>query len=122
MMPPSTQQATSSDTPRYIKMHDLDNVAIVVNDKGLAAGTALEAGLVLKDRVPQGHKVSLVDIEEGGVIRRYNVVIGRALKAIPKGSWVHERLIEIPPALGFEGLPLATSPVQVLPALDGYTF
>jgi galactarate dehydratase len=118
----TTEHVTPHEIPRYVKMHDLDNVAIVVNDKGLAPGTVLDTELVLKDRVPQGHKVSLVDIEQGEVIRRYNVVIGRALKPIPKGSWVHERLIEMPPALGFEGLPLATSPAQVLPALDGYTF
>ena len=118
----TTEHVTPHEIPRYVKMHDLDNVAIVVNDKGLAAGTVLDTELVLKDRVPQGHKVSLVDIEQGEVIRRYNVVIGRALKPIPKGSWVHERLIEMPPALGFEGLPIATSPAQVLPALDGYTF
>ena len=29
---------TSAATPRYILMHDNDNVAIVVNDGGLPAG------------------------------------------------------------------------------------
>ena len=31
-------QGASKDTPRYIRMHDNDNVAIVVNDGGLRAG------------------------------------------------------------------------------------
>ena len=118
----TSEQEVTIEIPRYIKMHELDNVAIVVNDKGLAAGTLLDADLVLKDRVPQGHKVSLVDIDKGDVIRRYNVVIGCALNPIPKGSWVHERLIDIPPALGFDALPMATAAAQAMPALDGYTF
>ena len=44
---------------RSIRMNPADNVAIVVNDGGLAAGAVLESGLVLTQRVPQGHKVAL---------------------------------------------------------------
>ena len=51
-------------------------------------------GLTLRDIVPQGHKVALVDIAEGAPVRRYDVAIGYALKAIPAGSWVHERLLQ----------------------------
>ena len=69
--------------PLYITMHDADNVAIVANDGGLPAGTVFPSGLTLVDKVPQAHKVALVDIPEGGEVRRYNVPIGYALKAIP---------------------------------------
>ena len=41
-------------------MHARDNVAIVANDGGLDAGTALADVLVLRDRVPQSHKVAPV--------------------------------------------------------------
>ena len=47
--------------PLYIKMHAGDNVAIVGNDGGLAAGAEFPCGLKLVERVPQGHKVALVD-------------------------------------------------------------
>ena len=75
-------------------MHADDNVAIVANDGGLPAGTLLPAGvpgvgITLRDKVPQGHKVALADIPEGGVVRRYNVPIGSALKDIAAGRWVH---------------------------------
>jgi hypothetical protein len=53
--------------------------------------------LVLRDRVPQGHKVALVDIAAGAPVRRYGVPIGHALKDIPAGSWVHERCCRCPP-------------------------
>jgi galactarate dehydratase len=72
--------------PLYIRIHAADNVAIVANDGGLKAGTAFDDGLVLVDTVPQGHKVALTDLAEGAAIVRYNVVIGSALKALPRGS------------------------------------
>jgi galactarate dehydratase len=67
-------------------MHERDNVAIVANDGGLPAGTRFPSGLTLVDKVPQGHKVALVDIAEGEPVRRYNVAIGRAARAIPKAA------------------------------------
>ena len=56
--------ATRSREPLAIRMHERDNVAIVANDGGLPAGTVLPGGLTLRDHVPQGHKVALVDIAE----------------------------------------------------------
>src|SRR6185436_10157392 len=108
--------------PLTIRMDERDNVAIVANDGGLAAGTVFADGLTLVERVPQGHKVALVDIPEGEAVRRYNVVIGRAARAIPKGSWVHERLLQMPEARSLEGLPIATTRAPTLPPLYGHTF
>ncbi|MDQ0571371.1 galactarate dehydratase [Variovorax paradoxus] len=108
--------------PHTIRMHPADNVAIVANDGGLPAGTILDSGLALVDKVPQAHKVALEDIPEGGVVRRYNVPIGYALKPIPAGSWVHERLLRMPAARELEGLPIATVKPPAQPPLEGYTF
>jgi galactarate dehydratase len=108
--------------PLTILMHPADNVAIVANDGGLPEGTKLPSGLVLREKVPQGHKVALVDIPAGGAVRRYDVTIGRALKDVAAGSWVHERLLEMPAARGLENLPIATAQREPLPALEGYTF
>ena len=119
-MPVDTPAATSK--PLFITMHERDNVAIVANNGGLPAGTAFDNGLTLVDKVPQGHKVALVDIAAGEAVRRYNVAIGRAAKAIPAGSWVHERLLEMPSALSLEGLPISTVKPPAMPALEGYTF
>jgi galactarate dehydratase len=108
--------------PLTIRMNDSDNVAIVANDGGLAAGTALASGLVLVDRVPQGHKVALVDIPQGGAVLRYGIPIGHTLKDIAAGSWVHERLLKMPDARDLEGLPIATVKREPLPPLQGYSF
>ena len=109
-------------TPLYIKMDERDNVAIVVNDGGLPADTVFPSGLKLVEKIPQAHKVALVPIAKGEAVRRYNVTIGIALKDIPAGSWVHERLLEMPNARGLDNLPIATVKPEPMPALDGYTF
>jgi len=108
--------------PHTIRMHAADNVAIVANDGGLPAGTVLADGLVLLDKVPQAHKVALVDIPEGGAVRRYGVPIGYAIRAIPAGSWVHERLLHMPDARELDGLPIATVKPPAHEPLTGHTF
>jgi len=113
---------TAAARPLLIKMHEQDNVAIVANDGGLPAGTQLDSGLALVDKVPQAHKVALVDIPQGAAVRRYDVPIGYALQAIPAGSWVHERLLRMPEARDLEGLPIATVKPEPQPPLEGYTF
>jgi len=112
----------AAPAPVLICMHEADNVAIVANDGGLPAGTALPSGLVLRDQVPQGHKVALADLAEGEAVRRYNVPIGYARQPIPAGSWVHERLLRMPAARELEGLPMATRPAPARAPLEGYTF
>jgi galactarate dehydratase len=111
-----------SRAPLTIRMHERDNVAIVANDGGLPAGTPLASGLVLKDRVPQGHKVALADIAAGAPVLRYGIAIGHAVQNIAAGSWVHERLLKMPDARSLDGLPIATVKPPPLPPLEGYTF
>ena len=113
---------TTPRPPLAIRLHAADNVAIVANDGGLPSGTQLPDGLALRDKVPQGHKVALTDIEAGGVVRRYNVPVGYANRAIAAGSWVHERLLDIPAARVLDGLPMATVPAPAWAPLQGYTF
>ncbi|MDZ4075558.1 MAG: galactarate dehydratase [Hylemonella sp.] len=115
----------AADTPRrplLISMHARDNVAIVANDGGLPPGTVLPAGPTLRDQVPQGHKVALRDIPADGAVLRYGIPIGYALKDIPAGSWVHERLLKMPTARELEGLPIATVKPEPQAPLEGYTF
>ncbi|WP_235839993.1 galactarate dehydratase [Derxia lacustris] len=113
--------------PLTIRMHERDNVAIVVNDGGLPAGTELPegvpgAGLTLLEAVPQGHKVALQAIAEGAAVTRYDVPIGYAVEPIRAGAWVHEKRLKMPAARELEGLPMATRKPATLPPLDGFTF
>ena len=113
---------TRSPLTLTLRMHERDNVAIVANDGGLPAGTALACGLVLAERIPQGHKVALADIAAGAAVLRYGIAIGHAVEAIPAGAWVHERRLRMPAARGLEGLPIATVRPAPQPPLEGHTF
>ena len=108
--------------PLCIKVNETDNVAIVVNSGGLPAGTVFDDGLTLREHVPQGHKVALIDLAQDAAILRYGEVIGYAETPIPRGSWIDESLVRLPEAPPLETLPLATKVPPPLPPLDGYTF
>ena len=123
-----SEPPAQSPRPVLVRMHPADNVAIVGNEGGLPAGTPLPdapgalPGLALRERVPQAHKVALTDIPEGTAVTRYGVTIGHALRDLPAGSWVHERVLRMPPARGLDGLPMATAPRPALEPLEGYSF
>jgi len=108
--------------PRFVRVDERDNVAIIVNAGGLPAGSVLLPGLVLIDAIPEAHKVALEDIGCGDAVIRYGSVIGYAARDIPKGSWVAEDAIVEPPAPALDSLPLATATPSPLPPLEGYTF
>lgn len=117
-----TAPITEPGPPRLIRMHERDNVAIVANTGGLPAGTVLEGGITLRERVPQGHKVALVDIAAGAPVLRYNVAIGHAARDIAAGTWVYERLLVMPEARALHELPMATAHAAPLEPLEGYSF
>ena len=92
--------------PVLVRMHLADNVAIVGNEGGLPAGTVLPepaAGRALRERVPQAHKVALVDIPDfSGPMRR---IAGSA-----------EKMANLPPG-GGDTLEAPTDHTPAPPAL-----
>ena len=107
---------------RCIRMHPDDEVAIIVNEGGVPAGTTLPDGGQTVEAVPQGHKVALRDLPAGTAVRRYGVVIGHATVDIPAGGWVHERRLRLPLARALEGLPMANRPAPPAAPLEGLGF
>jgi galactarate dehydratase len=107
---------------RSIKVHSADNVAIIVNEAGLPAGSRLTSGLVLTEAIPEAHKVALVDIPAGAPVLRYGVTIGFAREDIFAGSWVHEARLTLPQAPGLDDIPMPQQPAAPLEPLEGYTF
>ncbi|MEM8813166.1 MAG: galactarate dehydratase [Pseudomonadota bacterium] len=110
-----------SGKPRLIRIHPTDNVAVVANDGGLAAGTEVD-GLTLTEHVPQAHKVALKTLQAGDPVLRYGVVIGHAARSIPAGSWINEANLVMPPPPVLSDVVLpSTPPSEPLP-LEGYSF
>lgn len=106
----------------YIQIHERDNIAVVVNPEGIAAGTVLPSGLSAKEFIPQPQKISLADIRAGEPVFRYGQVIGYANRQIAAGCWVREELLDLPEPPPLDQLPLATAIPSPLPPLEGYTF
>jgi altronate dehydratase small subunit len=67
-----------------------DNVATAL--EMLEPGRALELGarrVVVRDRIPPGHKVAIEPIASGHEVRKYGSAIGTALTDIVVGAHVH---------------------------------
>ncbi len=111
-----------SDSPRYVRLHDDDNVVVVVNDQGVAAGSRFPDGLTVIEGVPQSHKVALRDIPAGGPVLRYGQVIGYARETLRQGSWVKETQLDMPSAPPLDSLPMSDAVPSSLPPLEGFTF
>ncbi len=116
------QNKPPHEPPRRIQVSPGDNVAIIVNGLGLPAGTAFSDGLVLNHFVPQGHKVALADIADGGNIVRYGEVIGTAKGVIRRGDWVNEDNVVMGTAPPLDQLEMATRPPRNAEPLTGYSF
>jgi (2R)-sulfolactate sulfo-lyase subunit alpha len=83
--------------PHVLAHSPKDNVAVVVVE-GLKAGTKA-LGVVtegnsgftveVKDDVPIGHKVALVDLSEGATVIKYGQDVGRMTGGAAEGRHVH---------------------------------
>ena len=69
---------------------DRDNVATAL--EALEAGRAIDLGgrtVVVREAIPSGHKLALVDVATGEPVIKYGSAIGVATQAIASGSHVH---------------------------------
>jgi galactarate dehydratase len=107
---------------RYIRVHERDNVAIIVDPEGASAGTEFSCGLVTREHIPQSHKIALYDLTPDEPVIRYGEIIGTAKRAVRAGAWVHEDLLALPAPPPLDALPLATAVPVPQPPLAGYTF
>jgi altronate hydrolase len=74
-----------------VRIDRSDNVATVLRDVSEREPIGWDEGseLAAREFIPEGHKVALVDIAEGEVVRKYGHPIGRAGREIPAGTHVH---------------------------------
>ncbi|WP_223587975.1 galactarate dehydratase [Neobacillus bataviensis] len=104
----------------YIKINENDNVAITVN--AIPSGTIVMEDITANHHIPQGHKIALQDIAEGGAIIRYGVILGYALQPIKKGDWINEHMLELPIPPSLDEMKFATNLVTNLPQSVVKTF
>ncbi len=99
--------------PLFVKMKEEDNVAIAVDD--INAGQEIMPGVVARHEIPQAHKIALLDIEKGGPVIRYGVVLGYASESIKKGDWINEYMLELPEPPDVDHMVFSTNVVTDLP-------
>ena len=77
-----------------IRLHDNDNV--LVARAPIALGQSLpEFGLRMRAQVPAGHKIAACRIAAGETVRKYDTVIGAAMRDIEAGEHVHTHNLEL---------------------------
>ena len=80
--------------PVYLRLNPADDVVIACRE--LETGTnLLKEGVVVKERIPAGHKVATRAIAVGEPVRRYSQVIGFATQPIAPGYHVHVHNLEV---------------------------
>ncbi|MFC7684897.1 galactarate dehydratase [Ureibacillus sp. GCM10028918] len=115
-------QVVVGTKPLYIKVHPQDNTAIVVNDRGVDAGAKFDSGIEAIEKIPQGHKIALEAVEEGGILRRYGEIIGYAVQRIEKGRWIRESMLTLPTPPSLENLNISTNIKEIKAEQTNLTF
>jgi altronate dehydratase len=74
-----------------IAIDPADNVATALTDVAQGEAVVCDGGreLAARELIPTGHKVALVAIAEGEIIRKYGHPIGVAARPIAAGEYVH---------------------------------
>ena len=107
---------------QIISVHANDNVAVVVEDEGLKAGTDVAEDFIITEDVAHGQKIALADIGPGQAIVRYGEIIGTAKRQIKKGGWVSQECIALPVPPDLNEIPIATRTLNLPPLRKAYTF
>jgi altronate hydrolase len=85
---------TTASPSVLIRLHANDNVLIA--REPIAIGQELpEFGLRLRAQVPAGHKIAARAIAAGEPVKKYDTVIGSAMRDISAGEHVHSHNIEL---------------------------
>ena len=107
-----------------VLLHPTDSVAIAKTP--LPAGTALKRegapDLVVRQLIPGGHKLALVDVPVGAPIRRYGQIIGFATRAISAGDHIHTHNLAVGDFSRDYAFCADAVPVEYLPADQRRTF
>ena len=80
-----------------IRLHANDNVLVARQPIGLGQELS-EFGLRMRAQVPAGHKIAARRIAAGEPVKKYDTVIGAAMRDIEAGEHVHSCLLYTSPS------------------------
>ena len=74
----------------FIVMNPDDNCATALEDVSKDSQIQiLDIPITINNNITLGHKIALVDIKKGDLVKKYGQVIGIATENISKGDWIH---------------------------------
>jgi altronate hydrolase len=75
-------------TEKVLQVDPKDNVAMALSTLDIGAEIRMSAGspIIAKRTIPAKHKVALIDLQPGDLVRMYGMVVGEVVKAIPRGD------------------------------------
>lgn len=79
---------------RALRIHEADNVAVVLSDVASGDEVAVQGGtepvrIIARERIPAGHKLALVPLTKGHLVIKYGEPIGKATQPMQVGGHVH---------------------------------
>lgn len=85
----------ATEPPAVIQVHPEDNVAVALRAAEPGDRLDLPGGPVTAlEPVPQGHKIAMIDLGVGDIVKKFGCRIGRVTSAIAAGAHVHTHNIE----------------------------
>ncbi len=75
---------------KFIIMNPEDNCATALED--ISKGSHLQIkkiSVITNQNIDLGHKIALVDIKKGDLVKKYGQAIGIATEDIKIGEWIH---------------------------------
>ncbi len=104
-----------------IRLHANDNVLVARQPIGLGQELP-EFGLRMRAQVPAGHKIAARRIAAGEPVKKYDTVIGAAMRDIEAGEHVHSHNLEIIDFDRDPGFCEDVRPVDYVPEAERATF
>ena len=104
-----------------IRLHANDNVLVARSPLGLGQELP-EFGLRMRAQVPAGHKIAARRIAAGETVKKYDTVIGAAMRDIEAGEHVHSHNLEIVDFDRDPGFCEDVRPVDYVPEAERATF
>lgn len=83
------------DSKQVLQIHSKDNVLVALTDlKEFSEVVFEEKSYQVQENISAKHKFSVVDLEKGDAVYMYGVLVGRAIKRIPKGGLISTSNLE----------------------------
>jgi altronate hydrolase len=109
-----------SNQPSVLKLHPQDNLAVAM--RSLGPGEPALQGVATRDAIPRGHKVAIVDIAEGGPVRKLGHIIGIAAVPIATGEHIHTHNLAFRQSAAGHAIGTDRRPIEMLAEDQAATF